>query len=168
MSSKVTFFGAVKQVTGSCYLLKTDRARVLLECGMHQGPPEIERLNREPFPFDVKKLDAVVLSHAHLDHSGLLPKLARSNYRGPIYCARPTRGLLKIMLMDAAYLEQRDTDWENTRLRRAGRALIDPIYTLDDVRRVLRQCVSISYHQPTEVAHGVQVQYLDTATSVLG
>ena len=167
MSAKLTFFGAVKQVTGSCYLLQTDRARVLLECGMHQGPPEMERLNREPFPFPVEKLDAVVLSHAHLDHSGLLPKLSRCNYRGPVYCARPTRGLLKIMLMDAAYLAQRDTDWENTRLRRAGRALIEPIYTLDDVRRVLKQCVSVGYHQPVEVARGVQLEYLD-AGHILG
>jgi len=167
MSSKLTFFGAVQQVTGSCYLLQTERARVLLECGMHQGPPETERLNREPFPFAPKKLDAVVLSHAHLDHSGLLPKLVRDGYRGPIYCARPTRGLLKIMLMDAAYLEQRDTEWENTRLRRAGRPLIEPIYTLDDVRRVLKQCVSVHYHQRTAVAGGVQLEFRD-AGHILG
>ena len=97
MSGKLTFFGAVQQVTGSCYLLQTERARVLLECGMHQGPFEMERLNREPFPFVPNTLDAVVLSHAHLDHSGLLPKLVRDGYRGPIYCARPTRGLLKML-----------------------------------------------------------------------
>jgi len=167
MSGKLTFFGAVKQVTGSCYLVQTDKVRVLLECGMHQGPPEVERLNRDPFPFAVEKLDAVVLSHAHLDHSGLLPKLARHNYRGAIYCARPTRDLLRIMLMDAAYLEQRDTDWENIRLRRAGRALVEPIYTLDDVRRVLQRCVSVPYHQTTEIARGVQLQYLD-AGHILG
>jgi metallo-beta-lactamase family protein len=167
MSARLTFFGAVQEVTGSCYLLQTDSASVLLECGMHQGPPDVECLNAEPFPFDVTGLDAVVLSHGHLDHSGLLPKLAKVGYKGPVYSAHSTVSLLKIMLMDAAYLAQRDTEWENIKRRRAGRSPLEPLYTLDDVRRILNQCQTLPYGREIEIADGVRLGYRD-AGHILG
>lgn len=167
MSARLSFFGAVQEVTGSCYLLQTDDATLLLECGMHQGPPEVERLNDESFPFDIKQLDAVVLSHGHLDHSGLLPKLARDGYQGPVYCAQSTAGLLKIMLMDAAYLAHRDTEWENIKRRRAGHTLLEPLYSLDDVWRILKQCQELAYRQEREIAKGVRLSYRD-AGHILG
>lgn len=167
MTVSLRFFGAAEEVTGSCFLVESDRARLLVECGMHQGPPERERLNRAPFPFTLKGLDAVVLTHAHLDHSGLLPKLVAAGWRGPIYCTPASRRLLRILLMDAAYLEQRDVEWENLHRRRAGRGPVEPIYTFDDVRRTLRLCRTLPYHQREEIARGVQLTYYD-AGHILG
>jgi metallo-beta-lactamase family protein len=167
MTAKLTVYGAVKEVTGSCYLLETGHAKVLLECGIHQGPPDVEANNRKPFPFDIERLDAVVISHGHLDHSGLLPKLAASGYKGPVFCTPPTKELLKIMLMDAAYLQQRDVEWENRRRMRADRELIEPIYTFDDVRRILHQCQGLGYGEEYTVADGVTLHYRD-AGHILG
>ncbi|MGD8742876.1 MAG: MBL fold metallo-hydrolase, partial [Granulosicoccaceae bacterium] len=103
----LTFYGAIEGVTGSAYLLRTEQATVLLECGLVQGSREEEEANKAPFPFDMRQLDAVVLSHAHLDHSGRLPKLAADGYNGPVYMTQPTAELLEIMLKDAAYLAER-------------------------------------------------------------
>ena len=106
MSVSLTFYGATDEVTGSCYLLETDRSRVLLECGMHQGPPDVERLNVAAFPFPPGDIDAVVLSHAHLDHSGLLPRLVAKGFGGPVYCTRPTRGVASLILEDSGHLQE--------------------------------------------------------------
>lgn len=111
----LTFYGATRGVTGSAYLLETDQATILLECGLIQGSREEEEANKEPFPFDVNKLDVVVLSHAHLDHTGRAPKLVADGYGGSKYMTYPTRELLVIMLKDAASLAQRDVEWENKR-----------------------------------------------------
>lgn len=156
----LTFLGAAGQVTGSCYLIDTAGARVLLECGMFQGPPEVEQLNRRPFPLDPGTLAAVVVSHAHLDHSGLLPKLAGAGYLGPIYVTPPTRELLDILLKDAAFLQARDAEWEN---RRHGRrqAPIGPLYTAEDAERVVAQCRPVEYGTSFEAAPGVEVRFRD-------
>jgi metallo-beta-lactamase family protein len=167
MAVRVSFFGASGEVTGSCYLLETGRSRVLLECGMHQGPPEVEQLNQAPFPFDPRSLDAVVLSHAHLDHSGLLPRLVAEGFRGPIHCTTPTRGLLGILLRDAAHLAQRDVEWENRRRERAGRRPLEPLYTPADVDRVLAQSEPLDYGRETAVARDVRLRYQD-AGHILG
>ena len=101
--AKLTFYGATEGVTGSAYLVESERATVLLECGLVQGGREQERLNKERFPFEIGQVDAVVLSHAHLDHSGRLPKLVADGYGGPVYMTKPTNELLDIMLKDAAF-----------------------------------------------------------------
>ena len=102
----LTFLGAIQQVTGSCYLIETrDGTRVLLECGMRQGHREDEAHNSAPFAFDPRQLDAVVISHAHIDHSGLLPRLAKEGYRGPVYATDATCELLHLMLMDSAHIQ---------------------------------------------------------------
>jgi metallo-beta-lactamase family protein len=103
----LTFYGATEHVTGSAYLLKSAHATILLECGLVQGNREQEQLNERPFPFALDKLGGVILSHAHLDHSGRLPKLVADGYRGPIFMTHATAELLEIMLKDAAFLEQR-------------------------------------------------------------
>jgi len=151
-SSRLTCFGATRQVTGSCHLLETTGGQVLLDCGMFQGPPETEKQNLRAFPFDPKKLDAVVISHAHIDHSGLLPKLVKAGYGGPIYVTPPTHDLLELLLKDAAHLELMDTQWENKRRQRAGKRLVEPLYTLEDVELVLSQRVALAYGEVTEVA----------------
>ena len=160
-SSRLTCFGATRQVTGSCHLLETSGGQVLLDCGMFQGPPETEKQNLRAFPFDPKKLDAVVISHAHIDHSGLLPKLVKAGYGGPIYVTPPTHDLLELLLKDAAHLELMDTQWENKRRQRAGKRLVEPLYTLEDVELVLSQRVAVAYGEVTEVLPGVRLNFHD-------
>ncbi len=163
----LTFHGAVEGVTGSAYLLQTKRATVLLECGLVQGSPKAEKANEKPFPFAVESIDAVVLSHAHLDHSGRLPRLARDGYGGQIILTRATGELLEIMLKDAAYLQKKDAEWENKRRRRAGKREIEPLFTEQDVQQILAQCEEIDYGRRWPVAPGVHVCFRD-AGHILG
>ena len=165
--AKLTFYGATAGVTGSTYLLETDKATVLLDCGLYQGSREEEKANEEPFPFDIHKIDAVVLSHAHLDHSGRLPKLFADGYSGRIYMTYPTSELLEIMLKDAASLQQRDTEWENKRRRRAGKKEIEPLYDIEDVESALSSCDGFPYGARHEIAEGVEVCFRD-AGHILG
>ena len=163
----LTFLGATGGVTGSMYLLETGQSRLLLECGLIQGRYEEEQENKKPFPFDPASIDAVVLSHAHLDHSGRLPKLVNDGFKGPIYVTNPTYDLLEIMLKDAAFLSMRDAEWENKRRRRAGKDEIEPLYTIEDVERTLRLCEGLRYAAPQEIQNGVQLRFLD-AGHILG
>lgn len=163
----LTFYGAIEGVTGSAYLLKTDAATILLDCGLFQGSREEEKANDEVFPFNVNELDAVVVSHAHLDHSGRIPKLVRDGYSGPVYMTYPTSELLEIMLKDAASLQERDTEWENKRRRRAGKKEIEPVYTIEDVEVALGLCVGFHYGQRREIVKGVEVCFQD-AGHILG
>jgi len=159
--ARLTFLGATRQVTGSCYLLEAQGRRILLECGMFQGDPATTAQNRRAFPFDPGAIDAVVLSHAHLDHSGLLPKLAKAGFDGPIYVTAPTYDLLDLMLKDASYLEWKDAQWENKRRQRAGKKPIEPLYTLEDVERVLTQRRPVPYNDEVELFKGIRLQFHD-------
>ena len=163
----LTFYGATEGVTGSAYLLRSDQATILLECGLIQGGREQEKLNYKPFPFSVSELNAVVLSHAHLDHSGRLPKLVADGYKGPVYMTYPSTELLEIMLKDAASLQERDAEWENTRRRRAGKREIDPLFTLQDVERTLPLCEGVKYGLKHSIAPGIEVCFRD-AGHILG
>ncbi|MGD8514210.1 MAG: MBL fold metallo-hydrolase [Granulosicoccaceae bacterium] len=163
----LTFYGAIEGVTGSAYLLRTEQATVLLECGLVQGSREEEEANKAPFPFDMRQLDAVVLSHAHLDHSGRLPKLAADGYNGPVYMTQPTAELLEIMLKDAAYLAERDAQWENKRRRRAGKPDIEPLYDLADAEAALALCEEVRYGRRVAVAGDIEVCFRD-AGHILG
>lgn len=165
--AKLTFYGAIEGVTGSAYLLETEAATLLLECGLIQGNRKMEQANKEPFPFDVRNLDAVILSHAHLDHTGRLPKLVADGYSGPVYMTYATCELLEVMLMDAASLQQRDTEWENKRRRRAGKAEIEPLYTIEDVQAALKFCDGVGYGHHRRIAAGVEVCFHD-AGHILG
>lgn len=165
--ASLTFYGATEGVTGSAYLIETAQANILLECGMVQGSRKDEATNREPFPFDIKKLDAVVLSHAHLDHSGRIPKLVADGFNQSIYMTRPTMEIMEIIHRDAAFLSQRDAEWENKRRRRAGKDEIEPLYTNEDVDAALALCEGIAYGSRQAVAPGVEVCYRD-AGHILG
>jgi metallo-beta-lactamase family protein len=163
----LTFLGAVEGVTGSCYLLSTENASVLLDCGLFQGRRKEEAANLEPFSFRINTLDAVVLSHAHLDHSGRLPLLASQGFNSPIYMTRPTQDLIEVLLKDAASLQERDAEWENKRRKRSGKDKLKPLYTLDDVEQTLPLCHGINYHQRINIADGIDIQYQD-AGHILG
>lgn len=161
------FLGATGQVTGSCYLIETARSRILLECGMFQGDAQTEEANRRAFAFDPCDIDAVILSHAHLDHSGLLPRLTREGFRGPVYATPATHDLVALMLKDAAHLEEKDTEWENKIRRRAGRQAIAPLYTLADVETVLGLRHPVSYDIRHRLSPDLEFRFRD-AGHILG
>jgi metallo-beta-lactamase family protein len=161
------FIGGAHEVTGSCHLLTTSSARILLDCGMFQGSAGTEARNRRRFPFDPGELDAVVLSHAHLDHSGLLPRLVKSGFRGPIYATPATRDLLELLLKDAAFLEEKDIEWENKMRRRAGRPLLEPIYTADDVAETMKKVKTIGFDKPTQIGRELTLTFVE-AGHILG
>jgi metallo-beta-lactamase family protein len=164
---RLSFHGAVGGVTGSCYLLETGAARVLLECGLVQGGSEEHQANRAPFPCEPEELDAVVLSHAHIDHSGRIPQLVRQGFTGPVFAQEATCELCDIMLRDAAYLQEKDADTESRKRARKGLAPLDPLYTMRDAERALKQFHALAYDEAREVASGVRVRLTD-AGHILG
>lgn len=164
----LNFLGAIQQVTGSCYLIESrDGAKVLLDCGMRQGRREEEEGNRSDFAFDPGSLDAVVISHAHIDHTGLLPKLVAAGYRGPIFATDATCELMELMLLDAAHIHENDAEWENKWRVRQGKAPIKPLYTTQDTEQALKLRRPLAYGQPHEVAKGIQATFHD-AGHILG
>lgn len=165
--AKVKFLGAVAGVTGSCYLVTTATANVVLDCGLYQGRREEEAANSIPFSFEMDSIDAVVLSHAHLDHSGRIPMLISQGYRGSVYMTKPTEELIEVLLKDSAHLQERDAQWENKRRRRSGRELIEPLYDTEEVLAALTHCEGIDYLQRINIADGVDVKF-HNAGHILG
>jgi metallo-beta-lactamase family protein len=159
---QLTFCGAAGTVTGSCYLFETDACRFLVECGMFQGERELRERNAAPFAFDPRALDFVLLTHAHLDHSGLLPRLVAEGFGGPIYATPATIDLLGVMLPDSAYLQQMEAE----RAVRYGRDFV-ALYDMDDARAALTQTRPVAYDQMFDPARGVQVRMRD-AGHILG
>lgn len=165
--ASLTFLGATGQVTGSCYLLETDSYRVLLDCGLFQGSRETEKQNEADFPFDAARIDAVILSHAHLDHCGRLPKLVKDGFKGPVFLTEASSPLLELMLIDAVHLQSRDIEWENKRRQRAGKKLLEPLYTLDDVEALLALRQTVGYRNKSEILPGLTLSFHE-AGHILG
>ena len=165
--AKLTFLGAVEGVTGSMYLLEANGQKFMLDCGLFQGRREEEAANHKPLPIELSQLDGVILSHAHLDHSGRLPLLVKEGYNGIILMTEPTLDLIEVLLKDSASLQMRDAEWENKRRRRGGKDTIQPLYTDEDVEQVLLQCQGIEYYQTHEIGKGVSVCFHD-AGHILG
>lgn len=161
---KISFHGAAGGVTGCCHLLQTSRARILLDFGLHQGGPDEEAWNRRRPAFDAHSLDAVVLSHAHIDHCGRLPLLPLMGFRGSVWSTPATRELCAIMLPDSAQMQVRDA--ERARRHRAAQD-VHPLYDQDDVERVLRQFSDLPYGRPQPIAEGVTLTFHD-AGHILG
>ncbi len=163
----IQFLGAAGGVTGSCYLLRCAGKQVLLDCGLFQGARQTEAQNRAPFRFDPRRIDAVVLSHAHLDHSGRLPMLGKAGYRGYVYAQRASCDLCRIMLRDAGYLNEKDAEWENRKRERKGREPIAPLYTRRDAQRIMRYMRPLDYGDETDILPGIRVRLRD-AGHILG
>ena len=161
---RVHFHGAAGQVTGSLHLVEAAGKRVLLDCGLQQGSQELEAANADPFPFDAASIDALVLSHAHIDHIGRVPLLVRRGFRGPIWTQRATADLVPIMLMDAASLAESDAERQNRR-RGAGEPQVVPLYSRDDVRDALELLQPLPYDARTTILDGVTSPCAMPATS---
>jgi metallo-beta-lactamase family protein len=163
----IQFLGATGRVTGSCYLIRVREHRLLLECGLVQGSKEDESDNWAPFAFDAGSIDAVVLSHAHIDHSGRLPLLMKRGFSGPIYTQHASRALCKIMLSDSGYLHERDAEWANRKRRRQGLSMLSPLYTQADGEAVIDQFQGLEYGVRTEILPGISIR-LQNAGHILG
>jgi metallo-beta-lactamase family protein len=159
--AQIEFFGAAGEVTGSCHVVTVGDRRILLDCGLIQGRRADEARNRDPFPFDAAKVDAVVLSHAHIDHSGRLPLLVKRGYRGPIYTHQASADLCNIMLIDSASLAERDTEIQNKRRERRGQGRLKPLYTVEDAEQALRQIQGQRYAQRFDVTEGISAVFHD-------
>ncbi len=164
---RIHFFGATRTTTGSMYLLEVNQQRILLECGLFQGRrgESIER-NRN-FPFDVGQLDAVILSHAHIDHCGNLPNLCRQGYSKNIYSTFATRDLAAIMLEDSAQIQKADAEFVSKKHAKKGLPAVEPLYTAAEAEKAVRQFVSVNYDRPMLVADGVTLTFRD-AGHILG
>ncbi|NLW03396.1 MAG: MBL fold metallo-hydrolase, partial [Clostridiaceae bacterium] len=164
---KIKFLGATTSVTGSCHMITTQGHKFLLDCGMFQGSDEMEQLNREEFDFNPEEIEFVILSHAHIDHSGRLPLLVRRGFKGRIYCTDATADLLGIMLRDSAFILQKETEWINRKNQRAGRPLVEPLYTMADAEAALSLVTPVLYDQLIELNGNIRVVFND-AGHILG
>jgi len=160
---EIEFFGAAGEVTGSCHILRVGDQTVLLDCGLIQGGRKDEERNHDPFPFEAASIDAVVLSHAHLDHCGRLPLLVRRGFRGPIFVQQAAGELVAILLADAAHLAERDAQYQS---KKTGKK-VKPLFTVEDGEAVMGQLEGKKYRQRFEVVPGIEVCYRD-AGHILG
>ena len=164
---RISFLGAARMVTGSCYLLEHANSRFLVDCGMFQGMKAVKELNYGDFPFNPAQLDFVLLTHAHIDHSGLLPKLAKHGFCGPIYATPGTVDLASIMLPDSGFIQEMEVERKNRKLSRAGQSLLKPIYTAADAISTQKQFIPEDYQKSFIPAQGINVMFHD-AGHILG
>src|SRR5262245_5226900 len=157
---RVTFWGAARTVTRSMHLVETPTQTLLLDCGLFQGRRAEAYERNRTFPFDPKSIDAVMLSHAHVDHCGNLPTLLRKGFRGPIWCTPATRDLTAVMLEDSARIQQEDAEYLN-RKRPRGEPKVEPLYDPRDVVKTLRACQSIPYDRPFDVGKDTRATFVD-------
>lgn len=164
---QVQLFGAAEEVTGSCHLVSVGKIQFLVDCGLFQGARQTELRNRQAFPFTPANIDFVILSHAHIDHSGRLPLLVKNGFKGKIYTTKATRDLCAIMLKDAAFLAEKDAEIENRKRQRKHLTHIEPLYTIDDARKTVRKFKPVDYRETIEPAAGIQFRLVD-AGHILG
>jgi metallo-beta-lactamase family protein len=164
---QIEFQGAARTVTGSMHLLSVNGRTILLDCGLFQGRRDEARQRNSTFPFDTSSVEAVVLSHAHIDHSGNLPGLVRQGFRGPIYSTHATRSLCAVMLKDSAFIQEKDVEFVNRRHQRKGLPPVEPLYTAEDAARASALFRGMDYGAMFEVAEGVQARFED-AGHILG
>lgn len=161
---KLSFYGAAKEVTGSCYLLEVNGKKVLVDCGLQQGQDEKDE---QRFPFNASEMNFVVLTHAHIDHSGRLPLLVKEGFKGKIFATKATCDLITIMLRDSAHIQEMDALWENKKGKRAGKDLAVPLYTMADAEKTLKYLAPCSYGEEVAISEGIKLSFTD-AGHILG
>jgi metallo-beta-lactamase family protein len=164
---QLTFHGAAECVTGSCFLLDTGKMRILVDCGLFQGSKEIRQRNYGHFPFSPQTIDLVLLTHAHIDHSGLIPKLVKEGFSGPILGTGCTVDLCHVLLPDSGSIQETEVQRKNRKAQRAGKPLVEPIYTMDDAYACLNQFRPVRYNQDIILGDGVRCRFRD-AGHILG
>jgi metallo-beta-lactamase family protein len=164
---KITFHGAAQTVTGSQHLIQVNGQRLLLECGLYQGRRKEAYERNLNLPFEARGVDAVILSHAHIDHSGNLPNLVKSGYEGPIYTTAASAALARVMLLDAAHIQEADVEYVNKKNLDRGEPLVEPLYTTLDAERANRLFRDVAYDEPFEPVEGVTARLVE-AGHILG
>jgi len=160
----LSFYGAAREVTGSCYYLESNGKKFLVDCGLQQGKDEKDD---QRLPFDARDIDFVILTHAHIDHSGRLPLLAREGFSGNIYATSATCDLISVMLKDSAKIQEMDSKWKNRKAKRAGKNEVPPLYTMADVENTLKFLVPCDYGKTSEISSGIRFDFVD-AGHILG
>ena len=155
---RLTFLGATHEVTGSCFLLEACQKNILIDCGMEQGPNIYENA---PLPGPAGKVDMVLLTHAHMDHSGLLPLLFKNGFRGQVFATASTGDLCEIMLRDSAHIQMFEAEWKNRKGKRAGKELVEPLYDMDDAIGVLSCFVRCPYEKEIIIGDGIRIRFID-------
>ncbi len=164
---QLTFWGAAQTVTGSMHLIEVNGQRILLDCGLYQGKRSLSYERNLNLPFDPASIDVVILSHAHIDHSGNLPNLVKQGFRGSIWSTPATRDLCVAMLQDSGYIQEQDAAYVNRKRVRDGLPPVEPLYTKHDALEAIKQFISINYHRPFTPSAGVTATFLD-AGHILG
>ncbi len=164
---QIEFFGAVRTVTGSQHLISVNGCQILLDCGLFQGSRKETYKRNQQLPYDATQVDVLVLSHAHIDHSGNIPNLVKSGFKGDIICTYASRDLCSIMLRDSAKIQQYDIEYLNKKRRKKGQTLLEPYYTIEDVVECLKYFIGIGYDRPYQVMPGVTLTFYD-AGHILG
>jgi metallo-beta-lactamase family protein len=170
MTMRITFLGAAGEVTGSCFHVQTSSCSFLVDCGLFQGGREADRKNRDALDFEVRELDFVLLTHAHIDHSGLLPRLTMLHFRGPVYCTAPTADLLQVMLPDSAHIQEKEAEWQTRHRKREKRGRGPepaPLYTVAQSMEALKRVRRVAYEEDVQVHPKVRVRFRD-AGHILG
>ena len=164
---KITFYGAAQTTTGSMHLVEANGKRILLDCGLYQGHRKEAFEKNRNLPVDAKTIDYVILSHAHIDHSGNLPQLVRQGFRGRVFARQSTTDLCDIMLRDSCFLQKRDLEYINKRRRKEGKHLFEPLYEESDVDALMQLFVPTHLHEPREICRGVTLEFFN-AGHILG
>ncbi len=167
MSVSLTFLGGAREVTGSSILVQSDGSRFLVDCGMFQGGRESDRKNARRMPVPPRSIDFVLATHAHIDHTGLIPKLVRDGFRGPVHCTAATADLMKVMLPDSGHIQEREAEWENRKRQRKGKRQVVPLYTEADARAVEERLRPVPYGKPVAPGPGIEATFMD-AGHILG
>ena len=158
---KVKLLGAAQTVTGSCYIIETENSRFAIDCGMHQGSEGFEKRNFNAVEYNAKDLDFVLLTHAHIDHSGLLPKLVKDGFSGSVYCTKPTKALLGLMLLDSAHIQEMEADWATRKNIRQGGKPVEPLYTSADAELSTKLLKEVEYNNSFNPSADVRISYKD-------
>ena len=164
---KITFYGAAQTTTGSMHLVEANGKRILLDCGLYQGHRKEAFERNRNLPVDAKTIDYVILSHAHIDHSGNLPQLVRQGFRGRVFARQSTTDLCDIMLRDSCFLQKRDLEYVIKRRRKEGKKLFEPLYEESDVDALMQLFVPTHMHEPREIARGITLEFFN-AGHILG